>query len=234
MVNEFRGGSEVPERKFWYEPVRGPRPEYGFIGLQNHDPRTTVYFREISVMTTDKSPRPLTQGERDRLLSYLHATRRQILDAVAGLTPAQWRFKPAPEKWSIAEVVEHLAATEDLLFGYAMNYLDRPAPPPAQQTETEAVVKGVTDRSRPANAPAELRPTGRWPAGPLLVNEFRTRRDSTIRYVNETKDPLRQRHGRWGQNVLEVYQALFTIPAHAERHLAQINEVKAAPGYPKQ
>jgi len=48
-VNEFRGDQQVPERKRWYEPVRGPRPDEGYIGLQNHDPRSVVYFKEISV-----------------------------------------------------------------------------------------------------------------------------------------------------------------------------------------
>jgi len=49
LVNEYREGQPVPERKMWYEPVRGPRPDSGFIGLQNHDPNSTVYFREVSV-----------------------------------------------------------------------------------------------------------------------------------------------------------------------------------------
>lgn len=48
-VNEFHGGQPVPERKQWYEPVRGPRPDSGYIGLQNHDARSIVYFREVSV-----------------------------------------------------------------------------------------------------------------------------------------------------------------------------------------
>ena len=49
-VNEFVGNQPVPERKQWFEPVRGPRPDEGYIGLQNHDGRTKVYFKEISVM----------------------------------------------------------------------------------------------------------------------------------------------------------------------------------------
>ena len=48
-VNEFSGSQPVPERKEWFEPVRGPRPDFGYIGLQNHDARSTVYFREVSV-----------------------------------------------------------------------------------------------------------------------------------------------------------------------------------------
>lgn len=49
VVNEFRGDQQVPERKRWYEPLRGPRPDSGYIGLQNHDGNSTVYFKEVSV-----------------------------------------------------------------------------------------------------------------------------------------------------------------------------------------
>ncbi len=49
-VNEFRGGHTVPERKQWYEPVRGPRPDAGHVGLQNHDSHSTVYFKEVSLV----------------------------------------------------------------------------------------------------------------------------------------------------------------------------------------
>ncbi len=48
-VNRFRGDQQVPPRKAWYEPVRGPRPDTGYIGLQNHDRAAVVYFKEVSV-----------------------------------------------------------------------------------------------------------------------------------------------------------------------------------------
>lgn len=49
LVNQFHGEQEVPPRKQWYEPVRGPRPDYGYIGLQNHDTPSVVWFREVSL-----------------------------------------------------------------------------------------------------------------------------------------------------------------------------------------
>jgi hypothetical protein len=49
VVNVFDGNQPVPPRKMWFEPARGPRPDSGYIGLQNHDARSTVYFREVSV-----------------------------------------------------------------------------------------------------------------------------------------------------------------------------------------
>jgi Domain of Unknown Function (DUF1080) len=48
-VNDFFGFQSVPPRKEWYEPMRGPRPDSGYFGLQNHDQHSVVYFREISV-----------------------------------------------------------------------------------------------------------------------------------------------------------------------------------------
>ena len=49
LVTQFDPSQPLPERQFPYEPERGPRPESGYIGLQNHDADSLVYFREVSV-----------------------------------------------------------------------------------------------------------------------------------------------------------------------------------------
>lgn len=49
LVTDFSEGDEVPPKKEWYEPDRGPRPNAGYIGVQNHGEEDIVYFREISV-----------------------------------------------------------------------------------------------------------------------------------------------------------------------------------------
>jgi hypothetical protein len=59
---------------------------------------------------------PLEQGRRDFAMSQLHATRKMFLDATANLTPEQWRFKAAPDRWSIAECAEHIAVSEDFIW----------------------------------------------------------------------------------------------------------------------
>jgi hypothetical protein len=48
-VTDFREGDAVPPRAKPYEPERGPRPKSGYIGLQNHDDKDVVLFKEISV-----------------------------------------------------------------------------------------------------------------------------------------------------------------------------------------
>ena len=49
LVTHFDPTGPLPERKYPYEPERGPRPEEGYIGLQNHDADSVVHFREVSV-----------------------------------------------------------------------------------------------------------------------------------------------------------------------------------------
>lgn len=48
LVTDYTEGEPVPP-KGENDPARGPRPEVGYIGLQNHDENSRVHFREVSV-----------------------------------------------------------------------------------------------------------------------------------------------------------------------------------------
>lgn len=54
-VTDYKEGDPVPPRKFDYEPIRGSRPEYGFIGLQNHGEKDVVFFKEVAVKPLHKT-----------------------------------------------------------------------------------------------------------------------------------------------------------------------------------
>ncbi|HEV2689160.1 MAG TPA: DUF1080 domain-containing protein [Bryobacteraceae bacterium] len=49
LVTDYDGVSPVPPKEKSYEPDRGPRPETGYIGLQNHDSSAVISFKEVSV-----------------------------------------------------------------------------------------------------------------------------------------------------------------------------------------
>lgn len=181
----------------------------------------------------------LTQGERDRAMSHLHASRKQFLDSIGGLSAAQWSYKPAPERWSVAEVAEHIAVTEESIFQLiTMKVLKTPPVGEQQRTESpkrdEMVLKMVPDRSQRAQAPEFLRPAGRWPDRESLAAAFQTARGRNIAYAEKTVDPLRHHaapHPVLG--MLDGYQWLLLISAHTERHVAQIQEVRADPKFPR-
>ncbi len=53
-VTQFTEGDPVPARKFDFEPERGPRPQEGYIGLQNHNEKDVVFFKEVAVKMLNK------------------------------------------------------------------------------------------------------------------------------------------------------------------------------------
>jgi hypothetical protein len=58
------------------------------------------------------APATLTPQERELALKELQRTRDKFLQSIAGLSQKQWTFKPAPDRWSVAEVAEHIAVAE--------------------------------------------------------------------------------------------------------------------------
>jgi hypothetical protein len=48
-VTDFKEGDAVPPKTRDFEPEREPRPLSGYIGLQNHDSLSTVYYKEFAV-----------------------------------------------------------------------------------------------------------------------------------------------------------------------------------------
>jgi hypothetical protein len=56
LVNDYTEGQPVPPRQHDYEPIRGTRPDYGYIGIQNHHEPQTVHYREISVAALPPAP----------------------------------------------------------------------------------------------------------------------------------------------------------------------------------
>lgn len=190
----------------------------------------------LSVVAVPLLAGPLNQGDRDFALSQLHATRKMVLDAISGLSEAQWKFKPAPDRWSIAEITEHLILTEDGLMDWTKKVLSTPAVEgrTANRAADDKMYAAWMDRTQKATAPAELRPaTGKWPTPAAAAKEFAARRDRTLDYVRTTQDDLRGHVTKGPGGDMDAYQIVLGIAAHTERHMAQLNEVKAAPGFPK-
>jgi len=85
---------------------------------------------------------------KERKLSYiLKPPKKDVLDAVKGLSPAQWNFKPAPERWSIAECMEHIAA-EDFIRGAVENGVMKAPPAPGRDVAQidAAIIENVPER----------------------------------------------------------------------------------------
>ena len=178
----------------------------------------------------------LSKADRERGVQYLLKTKNAILDATKGLSDAQWNFKRAPDRWSVAQVLEHIAKAEGLLFKMASEQAMKGPPRPVGvnvKEIDELVVARVPDRSKKAEAPDPLRPSNEFGSAAASLKHFVESRDKTIKYLQSAQG-LRDHaiDGPIGQR-LDPYEWLLFVAAHSERHTKQINEVKADPNFPK-
>ncbi|MGA8143096.1 MAG: DinB family protein [Candidatus Acidiferrales bacterium] len=176
----------------------------------------------------------LTAADREKGVKYLEQTRDAVVAATKGLSEAQWKFKAAPDKWSVAETLEHIALAEDYLFGYVKGQVMASPAGPADRdiAKIDAMVLAmIPDRSHKRQAPPELVPTGRWTPAETL-DHFLKSRATTIEYMKTTPG-LREHVADSPLGQLDGYEWLLFIGAHSERHSKQMLEVKADAGFPK-
>jgi len=179
----------------------------------------------------------VTQADRDRALKYLESTKQGVLDATAGLSEAQWNFKPGPDRWSVAEVTEHIATAEGFLRGMIIEKVMTAPPRPDEDDVTaidELVLTAVPDRTQHRQAPEPLKPANQYGSPQGSLKQFIESRGVTEELLR-THDDLRA-HAIDSplQKKLDAYEWVLFIGAHSARHTKQILEVKADPNFPKQ
>lgn len=177
-----------------------------------------------------------TQADKDSALKYLESTKQGVIDATKGLSAAQWNFKSAPDRWSVAEVMEHIAAAEDYIRGgITENVMKAPAREAGVDVKAidNAVLAMIPDRSVKAQAPEPLKPTNRFGSPDSSLKHFFESRQTTETFLT-SHDDLRAHaaDGPLGKK-LDAYEWVLFIAAHSERHTKQILEVKADPNFPK-
>ncbi|MGH9740354.1 MAG: DinB family protein [Candidatus Acidiferrales bacterium] len=180
--------------------------------------------------------RGLTSADHERAVSYLSQTRDNVLRATSGLSPAQLQFKPAPGRWSVAECLEHIVAVEHRVLDGIANALQQPADSAKRSAfdgRDDELLQVVTDRSNPRQASEAIHPSNRWPHH-QLIPEFQATRKRSIDLAANTGFRLRQHffaHRAFGE--LDCYQWMLLVAGHGDRHRAQIDEVLAAPNFPR-
>jgi DinB superfamily len=197
--------------------------------------KVAMLFSALLFLGSAAFGQALSQSDRDRGVRYLDQTRDGVVEATKGLSDAQMKFKPAPERWSVAETLEHIALAEDYLF-LMINEKVMKAPTGAADRDIvkidAMVLEMVPDRSVKRQAPGPLVPTDRW-TGAEGLDHFLKSRAKTIEFL-ETAPDLRAHviDSPLGQP-MDAYEWVLFISAHSARHTKQILEVKADPNFPK-
>ena len=166
--------------------------------------------------------------ERELVLEQLASSEARLLALVDDLSAEQWNFRESPERWSIAENLEHLTFFEDFIRAMIAKTLAG-SPEPEKKRHAAAkehLVLGLENgRETRLNAREALHPTGRWPDPSALVAQFRITRAKTVEFANQTDAALRDHffaHIAFGD--LDCYQWLVVLGQHTARQRAGITE----------
>jgi hypothetical protein len=158
--------------------------------------------------------------------------------SIAGLTEPQENFRPAPDRWTIAENAEHISIVNSgfLRLTYKLLKQAEAAPKPAI-ADLELLPVTMTDEG-------ELKP-GKWsapemvlPQGGVRIADAVAKNRSVIDEIFNLRSRLESvdlsgqswKHPALGQ--LNLYQWLLLLGEHEERHRLQIEAVKASTGFP--
>jgi hypothetical protein len=184
----------------------------------------------------------LESTDLDRAREYFDRTFHSIMKVTNGLSEPQWRFKPAPDRWSITEILEHMVLAEERILGPIREQLAQ-APPPEAGRDNRAIDAMVLERmpetSPKVNAPAVIQPAGGWTLDAALTRLISNYR-RLVEFIKSTPD-LREHvlpaapikflsQGKF--ETMDGYQFALTMAAHDARHVRQILELKADPNYP--
>jgi hypothetical protein len=176
-----------------------------------------------------------TAADKEKALALLESSKQGLVSATKGLSAAQFNFKSGPDRWSVAECIEHLAAAEDFIRGnITENVMKAPAAPDRDVAKIDAgILMGVPDRTNKVQAPEPIRPTNRFGSPEGSLKHFLESRTATEDFLKKTPD-LRAHAmdspvgGKW-----DAYEWILLIGAHTQRHTKQIEEVKADANFPK-
>ena len=162
--------------------------------------------------------------ETKDVIGQLENARTELIVAVSGLTDEQARTRPAPDRWSVLECLEHVSFVERRFLGMVKQ--SEPGTPAQRDAAKEAALETrVVDRSNKRTAPEAVHPTGKHSSVADALRDFNAARDETLQFASEQGPNLLTRsasHPVLGP--LNGVEALLLIAGHGRRHTEQMRE----------
>ena len=188
----------------------------------------------IGILQAQETKSLWTEADRQYTLDNMRRTRDALVKETENLTPAQWAFRDSAHRWSIGEVVEHLALWEIVWSReISMGSRSKPQPELNATSSPDSYYTTFIMEDKPHTAPDFAVPTG-FIQGKDNLTFFLRGREQAIKFVETTKIDLRAQfeltNTPYPRN---MYQVLIYQWGHVDRHLRQIAKLKAHKDYPK-
>ena len=172
------------------------------------------------------------------IVNDIDAVRANLYAAVNDLSQAQLDFKPAPEEWSISEILSHLQVVEKGLPKLYTIMLQKAAEAGLQPETEGSWLQSLDDAKlevvqQKMPAPERVLPKAGIAKAELLES-LRQSRQAIVDAVSQAGDHdlsgVKWPHPALGE--INFYQWILFIGKHEMRHLGQIEKVKSAANFP--
>ena len=178
---------------------------------------------------------PMTDKDREHLLVHFEMTTQMVAEQVRGLSPAQLEYQASPDRWTIRQIVSHLAVAEPDYWREIQQSL-KAAPDmkgkKSMSTDADIMWYGI-DRVVHTKTGGGHEKVDTYKDLDEALRRFQALRATMIEYIKTTTDDMRAHSfGDYGQ-VIDCWQWMLEISTHAERHIQQIREIKNDPKFPK-
>jgi hypothetical protein len=163
---------------------------------------------------------------------------------VTGLSEAQLSWTPAPESWSIAQCLDHLATTSKAFEPYLTAAIKRgrdkwpissPVPYRPSWVGGWLIKQVLPETTRKVSSPKVFRPS-QSPAIETAVEEFLKQQAEFLRFVREAEgldyNKTKLRSPVTPLMRYSLADAFVVTVVHGWRHLAQARRVRETPGFP--
>lgn len=177
----------------------------------------------------------LSKTERTKAADHLRASQKELMETLEGLSVKQLHFKPSNDVWSIAECMEHIAISENNIFGIVASTLQT-KPDPSLRSEVkmtdDQLITMIESRERKVKTRPEAAPNNQFNGFDGAVDSFTSKRKSNLKYVETTQDDLRNRYFDFPFGKVDAYQVILFMSGHTKRHIDQIKELMADGDFP--
>ncbi len=172
---------------------------------------------------------PTVAEEKGLLRARLEENGEKWLASIRDVSEEQAQFSPGEGQWNILQVAEHVAVAERQMLAMWKKLMK---PGTSSREKDETIVAAQGDRTKKTPAPERSLPTGRFSALRDAEAEFELNRQASIAALLAAEG-LREKvveHPLAGQ--VDGYQLFLVMAMHPLRHVYQVEEIKAAPGFP--
>lgn len=176
-----------------------------------------------------------TERDRKYVITQFERTRDALVKETAHLTPRQWTFRESPDRWSIAEIVEHLALWEIIWSReISIGTRNKPQPDLLKTARPDSYYQEFIMEPQPHKSPELALPTG-FITGKNTLDFFLRGREQNLAFLRTTDADMRSLFELTATaDPRNMHQVLIYQWGHIDRHLRQILKVKNHPDYPRQ